>query len=508
MAAYKLQGRLKFQGLDISIENRKGSIRRWYDPHGKETGHTTMHFDYGYIRKTEGTDGDHVDVYVGPNAESTKVFVVDQMKKPPNDDGKMAWTKFDEQKCMLGFDSAKDAKAAYLKQYDDPRFFGSMKEMSMEDFTTKVLDRDNHGKKVAAVSGFLKLALGDLSVDGSPGVGSLPAVTSYSAAEPARVAPRNTERRPSKRAMAEFNLAKLASGEDFAIASDVMLHDFPITATRRTAPAGATKKAEDSTSSDDTSRNKRVERAAERIDDAGIAMLAAPTAGKLIGAGLSRTKSPMLQGAGKAISTFSSHPAVHTTSELGGLALVAPGISKTIAKRVVGRPEKRAALEKLAERFYTDFEYLPEPEKLAILERLVAPATRRLIVASEGAAARVARKAGEGLKAEAPGVGGKLVEAVKQKIAPVPRTYAVPGHAAVGTPRPSPGATAALPASTTRTKSWSPLTGKNLALAGGAAALGLGTYAGYKGIETTGNLLQRSREPVAPSSFAGPGRLF
>ncbi len=149
--AYKLQGRTTFQGLDISIENKKGSVRRWYDPHGKEKGSTKMHFDYGYIRRTKGTDGDHVDVYIGPNPEATTAFIVNQMKKPEGEikkDGK-AWTKFDEQKVMLGFDSAKDAKAAYMKQYDDPRFFGSMKAMPMEEFISKVLRKDNHGKKVA-----------------------------------------------------------------------------------------------------------------------------------------------------------------------------------------------------------------------------------------------------------------------------------------------------------------------------------------------------------------------
>jgi len=151
LSNFKLHGERMFKGLDIAIENRKGSKRSWYDPHGKEKGSTFMHFDYGYIRMTKGTDGDHVDVYLGPNEESDKVFLVDQMKKPEGEikkDG-VAWTKFDEQKVMLGFDSAEEAKAAYLKQYNDPRFFGSMKEMPFEEFKMKVLDKDNHGQKIA-----------------------------------------------------------------------------------------------------------------------------------------------------------------------------------------------------------------------------------------------------------------------------------------------------------------------------------------------------------------------
>lgn len=140
--AHKLQGETKFQGLDIAIENRKGSERKWYDEHGKESGSTFMHCDYGYIRLTKGTDGDHVDVYVGPSTDCQKAYLVNQMCKPD-------FKKFDEQKVMLGFDSAEDAKKAYLRQYNDPRFFGTMKEMSMDDFKTKVLAKENFGKKIA-----------------------------------------------------------------------------------------------------------------------------------------------------------------------------------------------------------------------------------------------------------------------------------------------------------------------------------------------------------------------
>jgi hypothetical protein len=148
---FKLHGEREFRGLDIAIENKKGTKRSWYDPHGKEKGSTFMHYDYGYIRLTEGTDGDHVDVYIGPWGDAPDVFIIDQMKKPDGEikkDG-VAWTKFDEQKVMLGFKDEATAKAAYLKQYNDPRFFGSIKAMNFEEFKMKVLDKDNHGQKIA-----------------------------------------------------------------------------------------------------------------------------------------------------------------------------------------------------------------------------------------------------------------------------------------------------------------------------------------------------------------------
>lgn len=141
-ASFKLDGERKFRGLDIAIENAKGSTRKWHDPFGKETGSTFMHYPYGYIRLTKGTDGDHVDVYIGPDEDAENVFVIDQMKKPD-------FKTFDEQKVMLGFKSAADAKAAYLKQYNDPGFFGSMKSMPFEEFKMKVLSKKNFGEKIA-----------------------------------------------------------------------------------------------------------------------------------------------------------------------------------------------------------------------------------------------------------------------------------------------------------------------------------------------------------------------
>jgi inorganic pyrophosphatase len=139
----KLQGRIDFQGLPISVENRKGSVRQWYDAHNDEHGETKMKYPYGYVRGTLGTDGDAVDVYVGPNEESTKVFIITQMKAPE-------FKSVDEQKCMLGFNSAAEAKSAYLHHYNDERFFGSMKQMTIEQFKTKL--STHKGKLIKALN--------------------------------------------------------------------------------------------------------------------------------------------------------------------------------------------------------------------------------------------------------------------------------------------------------------------------------------------------------------------
>jgi hypothetical protein len=140
-AAYKLQGRTDFQGLKISIENKKGSTRKWYDPNNKESGSTKMHYDYGYIRNTKGVDGDHVDVYLGSNQDSEYAYVVHQNKAPE-------FKQYDEDKCMLGFDSPKEAKEAYIKQYDSPKFYGGMTKVPMNKFKEKVLATKNDPKMI------------------------------------------------------------------------------------------------------------------------------------------------------------------------------------------------------------------------------------------------------------------------------------------------------------------------------------------------------------------------
>lgn len=121
----RLQGRTTYQGLPISIENERGSYRQGTSPDG-HFWRTFMHMAYGYIRATEGTDGDHVDCYIGPNPFAPNVFVVHQQDPKTK--------KYDEDKCMLGFNSPAEAKAAYLRQYDSPGFFQSMSTYDMATF--------------------------------------------------------------------------------------------------------------------------------------------------------------------------------------------------------------------------------------------------------------------------------------------------------------------------------------------------------------------------------------
>lgn len=138
-SGFPLQGRRKIHGMDISIENKKGSTRRGKDKDGHKWA-TKMNADYGYIRGTVGKDKDHLDCYVGPNPESTRVFIVHQNDPTTGN--------YDEDKTLIGFDTAEEAKALYMKQYDRPGFFGSMDETDIETFKAKAFADNAKGKKL------------------------------------------------------------------------------------------------------------------------------------------------------------------------------------------------------------------------------------------------------------------------------------------------------------------------------------------------------------------------
>jgi hypothetical protein len=141
-SGHKLQGRRTIAGLEISIENKKGSVRRGVDKDGHKWA-TKMHFDYGYVRGAVGKDNDFLDCYIGPEEEAPTVYIVHQ-----NDP---VTGKYDEDKCMIGFGSARAAKAAYLSQYDCPGFFGSMNKIDIDDFKAMALDKKNNRKRLVAL---------------------------------------------------------------------------------------------------------------------------------------------------------------------------------------------------------------------------------------------------------------------------------------------------------------------------------------------------------------------
>lgn len=119
------KGHIKINGFDVTIEQPAGSVRSGKDANGKKWSQV-MNNTYGYIRGTEGVDGDHIDVFLGPDMNSDMVYVVDQV----NTDG-----SFDEHKVMMGFSSLEDARSAYLSNYEDGwQGLGNITGVALDEF--------------------------------------------------------------------------------------------------------------------------------------------------------------------------------------------------------------------------------------------------------------------------------------------------------------------------------------------------------------------------------------
>lgn len=120
------KGHVKIDGYDITIENPKGSERSGTDANGDKWS-VTMNNDYGYIRGTEGVDGDHIDVFLSDNPAEGNVYVVDQLDTTTG--------KFDEHKVMYGFGSIQEATDAYLANYSPGWMgIGAVTEVSKDEF--------------------------------------------------------------------------------------------------------------------------------------------------------------------------------------------------------------------------------------------------------------------------------------------------------------------------------------------------------------------------------------
>ncbi len=103
------KGHIRISGLDVSIENPKGSTRR-SKADAAEPWEVTMPAHYGYIRGSKGADGDHVDLFVGDKGDNGSFWVINQN----HPDG-----KFDEHKVITGVDNAAEAIEVYRKSFAD-----------------------------------------------------------------------------------------------------------------------------------------------------------------------------------------------------------------------------------------------------------------------------------------------------------------------------------------------------------------------------------------------------
>lgn len=125
------KGKLQWHGLTISIETPKGQRRK---PDQKP-----LVAHYGYVLGTEGRDGDHVDVFIGPKLDSEIVFVIDQVTQGG---------RFDEHKAVIGVTSKKRAKQLYLANYPSGWKCGPITSMTVEQFKAW-LEKGDQTRRVA-----------------------------------------------------------------------------------------------------------------------------------------------------------------------------------------------------------------------------------------------------------------------------------------------------------------------------------------------------------------------
>lgn len=127
------KAKMEIDGLKIAIENPAGSTRRGTDEDGNEWS-SQMVGHYGYFQRSEGKDGDQVDVFVKPGTvTSPKVFVVDQINPKTG--------KFDEHKVILGAENAQEAANLYLANYENGLdYYGDITELSQDQFKDWLAD--------------------------------------------------------------------------------------------------------------------------------------------------------------------------------------------------------------------------------------------------------------------------------------------------------------------------------------------------------------------------------
>lgn len=109
-AAHRLAATVEFQGLPISIETRKGQVRKGRNHDGTPWA-VRMPADYGYIKGTRGADGQAVDCFVGPVKDARFAYIFHIVC---DDDG-----TYDEDKVFLGFKSMTDAEKIMKAAYDN-----------------------------------------------------------------------------------------------------------------------------------------------------------------------------------------------------------------------------------------------------------------------------------------------------------------------------------------------------------------------------------------------------
>jgi len=112
---------VEFQGIKIHLDRPKGLIMTGKDSKGEDWSREYK-YDYGFIPKTLGGDGDGLDVFLGPDKDASETYWAIQNK----DDG-----TFDEYKVFMGFTSREAAIGAF-RDHIPVKFLGGMVSMRLD----------------------------------------------------------------------------------------------------------------------------------------------------------------------------------------------------------------------------------------------------------------------------------------------------------------------------------------------------------------------------------------
>ena len=182
------KGHVKIDGFDVSIEQPKGSVRSGVDATGKAWSQK-MNNTYGYIRGTEGVDGDHIDVFLSDNLDDWNgtVYVIDQVEK-----GGI----FDEHKVMYGFNSEEDARKAYLSNYEDGwDGLGAITAVSKDEFKKWI---ESSHRKTKPFAEYKNVKVGGTQEQEPKQQGTLFPATEQQPSSKSETKPRTTEKQPAE----------------------------------------------------------------------------------------------------------------------------------------------------------------------------------------------------------------------------------------------------------------------------------------------------------------------
>jgi hypothetical protein len=135
-----IKKKINVGGVPIWIEWKKGETRL-YKKGGVVKYERLMKADYGYIPGTMDSDGEELDVYVGPDRTSKRAYVIKQLKKNGS---------HDENKVMIAFSSKQDAKDCYLYHMGGTKeHFGGMQDIPLSSLVALFGANKGHKEKTA-----------------------------------------------------------------------------------------------------------------------------------------------------------------------------------------------------------------------------------------------------------------------------------------------------------------------------------------------------------------------